>query len=135
MTTTNDGAPATSDRPLKDLIGNITDDLSRLFRQEVELAKAEVKQEGKKVATATAMFAAAVMALLLTATMISLAVVYLLTEVMHPGLAALLVGVLWAVAAVVLQATARTRMRSVAPLPQTAETLKENAQWLQNPTK
>ena len=31
-----------------ELIGEITGDLSRLFRQEVELAKAEVREEAKK---------------------------------------------------------------------------------------
>ena len=75
------------------------------------------------------------MAGLLAAILLSFAVVYALAEVMHIGWAALIVAVVWGVAAAALQAAGRRKLRTVAPLPQTAETMKENAQWLQNPTK
>ena len=38
-----------------ELIGEISDDLSKLFRQEVELAKAEIKQEASKAGKAAGM--------------------------------------------------------------------------------
>ena len=54
---------------------------------------------------------------------------------MDPGWAALLVAVVWAVAGAVLYVTGRQRLRAVSPVPrQTVETLKEDAQWLKNPT-
>lgn len=121
-------------RPLGELIGDITSNLSRLFRQEVELAKAEMRQEGKKAAAAAGMLAAAAVAGVLTLVLVSFALVYLLAEVMHIALAALLVGVVWAIAGAVLMAAGRRRMRTVTPLPKTTETMKENARWLQNPT-
>lgn len=123
-----------SGRPLGDLIGDITGDLSRLFRQEVELAKAEVRQEGKKVASATAMFAVAAIGGLLAAMLLSFAVVYALAEIMHIGWAALIVAVVWGAVAYAMQASGRKRLKEVEPLPQTTQTLKENASWLQNPT-
>lgn len=129
-----DPAGVPKEKALGDLIGDITGDLSRLFRQEVELAKAEVRQEGRKVAAATGMFAGATVAGLLTAMLASMALMFGLAELMHLGWAALIVAVLWAVAAFALQAAARNRLRSVEPLPQTTQTLKENASWLQNPT-
>lgn len=131
-------SPKTDDmadqRPLGELIGNITHDLSQLFRQEVELAKAEMRQEGKKAAGAAAMMAAGAVAALLTLVLVSFALVYLLAEAMHIALAALLVGVVWAIAGAVLISAGRKRMRTVTPLPKTTETMKENARWLQNPT-
>lgn len=120
---------------LGEVFSDIAGDLSRLFRQEVALARAEVRQEAKKAGSAAGMFAGAGMAALLTAVLLSFALVYALAEVMHIGWAALIVGVVWAVAAAVLQGAARRRLRTVEPLPQTTETLKENAQWLQNPTR
>ena len=122
------------DRGLGDLIGDITSDLSRLFRQEVDLAKAEVRQEGRKVASASGMFAGAVVGGLLAAMLLSFALVYALSEIMHPGWAALLVAVVWAAVAFVLQANGRRRLKEVEPLPQTTQSIKENAQWLQNPS-
>jgi Putative Actinobacterial Holin-X, holin superfamily III len=122
------------EKGLGDLIGDITGDLSRLFRQEVELAKAEVREEGKKVAAATGMFAGATVAGLVTAILVSFALVFALAEVMHIGWAALIVGVLWAVVAIALQSAGRRRLKTVEPLPQTTQTLKENVSWLQNPT-
>jgi hypothetical protein len=126
---------AGKERPIGQLIGDITDDLSRLFRQEVELAKAEALQEGRKAAVAAANIAAAGVAGVLAATLLSLAAMFALAELMHIGWAAVIVALLWTVVAVALQAAGRQKLRSVAALPQTTETLKENAQWLQNPTK
>lgn len=126
---------AGKERPLGELIGDITGDLSHLLRQEVELAKAEALQEGKKALIAVANFVVAGIAGILVAILLSFAVVYALAELMHIGWAALIVAMVWAVVAVALQATGRQKWRTVAALPQTTETLKENAQWLQNPTK
>ncbi len=135
MSTTPRPAWTADGRPLGELIGDITDDLSRLFRQEVELAKAEAVQEGKKVAAGGARLAGAGVAALLAGILVSFAVVYALAEVMHIGWAALIVAVVWAIVAVVLQASGRRVLRTVEPLPETRETIKENAKWLQNPTR
>ncbi|HET8683622.1 MAG TPA: phage holin family protein [Micromonosporaceae bacterium] len=134
MTTAQSGDSTTQPK-LGEVLGDIAGDLSRLFRQEVALAKAEVRQEAKKAGGAAGMLAGAGMAALLTVVLLSFALVYALAEVMHIGWAALVVGVLWAIAAAALQAAGRRRMRDVEALPQTTETLKENAQWLQNPTR
>jgi hypothetical protein len=135
MTTgpTPDGSPP-KDRPLGELIGNITDDLSTLFRKEIELAKAEARHEGKKVAMATGMYAGAAVAGLLTAIMLSFALVYALSEIMHPGWAAFILTIVWAFVGLLLYYEARRKLKTVEPLPQTTQSLKENAQWLQNPT-
>lgn len=120
---------------LGELIGEITSDLSRLFRQEVELAKAEAKQEAKKAGRAGGLLGGAAMAGYLVIVLLSLAAVFGLGEVMPLGWAALIVAVVWAVIGAVLYSAGRKQLRTVNPVPQqTAETMKENAQWLRNPT-
>ena len=45
-----------------DIIGNISNDLSQLFRQEIELAKAELRQEAGKTGKAAGMLGGAITA-------------------------------------------------------------------------
>jgi len=118
-----------------ELIGDISDDLSKLFRQEVELAKAEVRQEASKAGKAAGMLGAAGFAGYLAVLLLSFALVFALGNVMDLGWAALIVAAIWAIVGGVLYAAGRKRLRTVSPVPrQTVETIKEDAQWLKNPT-
>jgi hypothetical protein len=126
---------ASPDRSIGDLIGEISDDLSRLFRKEVELARAELRQEAGKAGRAAGMLGGAALAGYMVALLVTLALVFALANVMDAGWAALIVAVLWAVIGSVLYSAGRRRLRTVSPVPkQTVETLKEDAQWLRNPT-
>ena len=126
---------APQDASVGQLISDISDDLTTLFRQEVELAKAEIRQEARKAGKAAGMLGGAGFAGYMVALLLTLALVAALSNVMDPGWAALIVAVVWAVIGAVLFATGRQRMRTVSPVPrQTVETLKEDAQWLKNPT-
>jgi hypothetical protein len=123
------------DTSIGQIIGEISDDLSKLFRQEVELAKAEVRQEATKAGKAAGMLGGAGLAGYMTLLLLSFAVVFGLGNVMDLGWSALIVAVVWGAAAAILYATGRRRLRTVDPVPrQTVDTLKEDAQWLKNPT-
>ncbi|MER7368241.1 phage holin family protein [Nonomuraea wenchangensis] len=112
------------------LVGEIGEDISKLFRQEVALAKAEIRQEATKAGKAAGLLGGAGFAASMTALLLTLAVMFGLGNVMDLGWAAFIVAVIWAIAADVLYTTGRTRMREVEPKPeQTIETLKEDAQW------
>jgi uncharacterized membrane protein YqjE len=118
-----------------ELIGNISDDLSTLFRQEVELAKAELKQEASKAGKAAGMLGVAGFAGYLTVVLLSFALVFALANVMDAGWAALIVAVLWAIIGAVLFVAGRNKLKTVDAVPhRTVDTLKEDAQWLKNPT-
>ena len=118
-----------------ELIGNISNDLSTLFRQEVELAKAEIKQEATKAGKAAGMLGGAGFAGYLAVVLLSFALVFALGNVMDLGWAALIVGVIWAVIGAVLYANGRKKLKTVDPVPhRTVDTIKEDAQWLKNPT-
>jgi hypothetical protein len=123
------------DTTIGNLISDISDDVSRLFRQEIDLAKAELRQEASKAGKAAGMLGGAGFAGYLTVLLLSFALVYGLGNVMDLGWAALLVAAIWGVVAAVLYATGRNKLRTVSPVPrQTVETIKEGAQWLKNPT-
>jgi len=123
MTRADTGSPA--DRSFGDLMGEVTRDLSTLVRQEVELAKAELREEGKKAGKAAGMFGGAGLAGYMVLLFLSIALWWGLSNVMDQGWAALIVAVIWAVVAAVLYALARSRMRAVRALPRTTETVKE----------
>ena len=115
-----------SDASVGELIGEVTRDLSTLMRQELDLAKAEVKQEVVKAARAGGMLGAAGFAGYMVLVFASIAAWQGLAEVMPSGWAALIVTAVWAVAGAVLFAMGRQRMREVNPKPErTVETVSE----------
>ena len=115
-----------SNASVGDLIGEVTRDLSTLMRQELELAKAEVKQEATKAAKAGGMFGAAGFAGYMVLVFVSIAAWQGLAEVMPSGWAALVVTAFWALVGTVLFVLGRQRMREVNPKPErTVETMSE----------
>jgi len=136
----DDGADAPADRDpgdtsVGDLIGNISNDLSQLFRQEVDLAKAELKQEASKAGKAAGMLGGAGFAGYLAVVLLSFAAVFGLANVMDGGWAALIVAVIWGIIGAVLYVIGRNKLKTVDPMPRrTVDTIKEDAQWLKNPT-
>ncbi|MFI6851625.1 phage holin family protein [Streptomyces sp. NPDC050416] len=124
------------DRSAGELLSAVTSDLQTLFRQEVELAKTEIREEATKAGKAAGMYGGAGFGGYMVALFLSLAAVFGLANVMDAGWAALIVAAVWAVIAAVLYVMGRSRMREVSPKPeQTAQTLKEDAQWARHPTK
>lgn len=125
------GAPPTEDqRSLGEIVGDIADNLSTLVKQEMELARTELKQEAAKAGKGAGMLGGAGVAGLLTLFFASLALTYLLDNWMPVELAALITTVLWAVVAGVLAMTGRKALKQSHPeLPRTQQTLKEDAAW------
>jgi Putative Actinobacterial Holin-X, holin superfamily III len=132
---TDDRSEEVEQTSIGELIGNISNDLSQLFRQEVELAKAELKQEAAKAGKAGGMLGGAAFAGYLAVVLLSFALVFALSNVMDPGWAALIVAVIWLIVGAVLYANGRKKLKDVDPVPhRTVDTLKEDAQWMKNPT-
>ena len=124
------------DQSFSELLGEVTGDLQTLFRQEVALAKAELREEAVKAGKAAGFLSGATVAGYLAVLLLSFAVVFGLAELIGLGWAALVVAVVWAIVAAVLAVVGRNRMREVSPKPErTIETLKEDAQWAKHPTR
>jgi VIT1/CCC1 family predicted Fe2+/Mn2+ transporter len=124
------------DRSIGELFSDVSKDLSTLMRQEVELAKAELRQEASKAGKASAMLVGAGVAGLLLLIFASAALMWALAAVMPTGWAALIVAVIWAIIAAILAQVGRTRLKSVNAVPErTVQTVKEDAQWAKNRAK
>ncbi|MER6118086.1 phage holin family protein [Streptomyces sp. A0642] len=120
-----------ADPSVGELVGEISEDFSRLVRSEIELAKAEITQEATRAGKAGGMLAGSGYAGHLVLLMGSLAAVFGLAHLVDLAWAALIVTAVWAVVGAVLFVVGRARMRAVRVKPErTAETLKEDAQWV-----
>ena len=109
-----------------ELIGEVAQDLSTLMRQELALAKAEVKEEAVKAGQAAGMLGAAGFAGYMVLLFASIPAWWGLAAVMASGWAALVVAAVWAVMGAVLFVVGRRRIREVNPKPErTTETVKE----------
>jgi len=117
------------------LMSEIAADVSTLMRQEVELAKAEIKIEAGKAGKAAGMLGGAGFAGYLAVVLLSFAAVFGLANVMDAGWAALIIAVVWGIVGAVLYLNGKKKLQTVDPMPRrTVDTLKEDAQWLKNPT-
>ncbi|MET7945413.1 phage holin family protein [Micromonospora sp. NPDC005324] len=109
-----------------ELIGEVTRDMSTLVRKEVELAKAELREEVSQAGKAGGMFGGAGLAGFLAVLFVSYALWWGLSNTMDQGWAALIVAVLWAAVAGGLFINARTQLkRARAVLPRTKQTARE----------
>ncbi|MFI5926113.1 phage holin family protein [Micromonospora sp. NPDC051543] len=109
-----------------DLLGDVTRDLSTLVRKEVELAKAELREEVSQAGKAGGMFGGAGLAGFLAVLFLSYAAWWGLSNVMDQGWAALIVAVVWAAVAGGLFLNARTQLkRAREVLPRTKQTARE----------
>jgi uncharacterized membrane protein YqjE len=120
------------DRPIGEVAGLLTRDLSQLIRQELELAKAEMGEKTKKILPGAAMAAGAVFVALCAAGALTAFVVLVLALFLDAWLAALITGVALAIVAAGMAWAGKERVQEAGmPVPeQTIETMKEDAQWM-----
>src|SRR6478736_4748879 len=104
-----------------ELLGDVTRDLSTLMRQEVDLAKAELKQSATKAGKGTGMLAGAGVGGHFVLLFLSLALMFALGAIMPLGWSALITAVVWAIIAAVLASMGRKELKQIKGLPQTGE--------------
>ena len=123
------------DRPVGELVKDLSAQTSTLVRKEIELARAEIQQQGKVAGKGAGMLAGAAVAGLLALGALTAGLIALLDKAMATWVAALIVMALWAIVALVLaKAGQKSLKRATPPAPQTVETVKEDIQWAKNPT-
>jgi hypothetical protein len=127
---------------MSSLVGGIINDAQQLVRQEITLARQEIHQEVNKAKTAALSLALGGVVAFFGGLLLSFALVHLLywlTNDLHerfPLWACYgIVGGLCALVGVLLLVAARNKAGDIHLVPpQTAETLKENVQWIKNQT-
>lgn len=110
-----------------ELLGDISRDISTLMRQEVALAKAEVRESARNAGTGAGLLGGAAVGAHFVLLFLSLALWWALGEGADLGLgwSALIVAAIWAVIAAVLAVVGRNKVQQVKGVPRTVETTKE----------
>jgi len=120
----NRDADSRSGATLGELVGDVTRDLSTLLRQELALARAELRQEAVTTGKAAGSLGAAGFAGCMVALFVSIALWRGMANVMDESWAALLVAVLWAAAAALLYSIGRQKLRDLRRPERTLDTLR-----------
>jgi hypothetical protein len=128
---TSSSTPDVSRHSVGELVKEVTQDLTKLFNQELALAKLEVKVEAKKAGKTAGAFGGAGVAGYFAVLFASLTLMFALASLFDSFTwAALVVTVLWAIVGAVLFSRAKKTAAQINPKPEmTVQTLKEDAQW------
>jgi MFS family permease len=124
------------ERGLGDLVKTLSSDFSTLLRLEVELAKAEVAEKGKKAGVGAGMFGGAAVAGLMMLGALTAFLILVLDIAMPAWAAALIVTIIWGAVAGFLALKGREKLAAMGkPVPEkTVATVKEDVQWLKDRT-
>jgi len=108
------------------LVSDISNDLSTLMRQEVALAKAELKQSATKAGKGAGMLAGAGYAGHMVALFLSIALWWALSHLVGHSWSALIVAILWGIIGAVAFTMGKKKFQQVNPKPErTVETLQQ----------
>jgi uncharacterized membrane protein YqjE len=124
------------EQPIGDLLKQLASETTTLVRQELDLAKAEMREKGKKAGPGFGMIGAAGGVALLALGALTACLILALDGVMPNWLAALIVAVVYGAVAAVLYVRGKEKVDDAgSPAPrQTIETVKEDVQWAKHPT-
>lgn len=131
------GPRSARDESIGQLLSDLSSDTSRLMRQEVALAQAELKQKAKAAGKGAGMLAGAAVTGLAMLGALTAFLIVLIDLVTPLWAAALAVTVLWGLVAAVLAMTGRKEMQRATPAKpeQTIETIKEDVSWAKTQAK
>jgi MFS family permease len=125
------------DRPIGDLVRQLSDQTTTLVRQEIELAKAEMTAKGKQVGMGAGAFGGAGVFGLYAVGAITACLILALSTAVAGWLAALIVGIVYAAIAGVLALIGKKKTQAGAPpVPERAiSSTKEDVEWAKTRAK
>jgi uncharacterized membrane protein YqjE len=114
-----------------ELLKELSDHTTTLVRKEIELAKAELGEKGKKAGEGAGMFGGAGLFCVFAFGALTTCIIAALDSAMELWLAALIVAVAYGAIAAVLALQGRNKVREAGPpVPEQAtESVKEDVQW------
>lgn len=133
----HNGQTDLSDRPVGELVKDLSEQTSRLVRQEVELAKVELAEKGKRAGQGAGMFGGAGLFGLFAFGALTATFILALSTVVAPWLAALIVTVVYGAIAGVLALQGKNKVQEAGPpLPEQAvDSTKEDVAWVKTRAK
>jgi len=125
------------DHSIGELVKDLATETSTLVRQEIDLAKAEMTDRGKRAGKGVGLLAAGGVVALLALGALTACFITALDDAMPTWLAALIVTVVYAAIAGALMSTGRKQVREAAPpVPEkTIDSVKEDVQWAKTRTR
>jgi Putative Actinobacterial Holin-X, holin superfamily III len=132
-----DAQPALRDHSIGELVKDLATETSTLVRQEIDLAKAEMTDRGKRAGKGVGMLAAGAVVAVLAFGALTAGLIAALDLAMPTWLAALIVTVVYgAIAAVLVQIGRKQVQEAAPPVPEeTIESVKEDVQWAKTRTR
>jgi hypothetical protein len=117
------------ERPLSELISDVTAQVQQLVRKEMELARVETKEQITRAGKGAGAFGAAGAVGFVALILLAFAAAWGLAEVMATGLAFLVVGVVFLAVAGALAAQGKAKFARLDPVPQaTVQTVKQDVE-------
>jgi MFS family permease len=119
------------ERPIGELFKQLSEETSTLIRQELELARAELKEKGREAGKGAGFLGGAGLLGLLAAGALTACLILLLDKAVAAWVAALIVAVVYGAIAAVLALRGKDRVQAATPPTpeQTVETVKEDVEW------
>jgi MFS family permease len=126
-----------NDRPIPELLKDLSEQTTMLVRQEIELAKAEMTAKGKQVGIGAGAFGGAALVGLYAVGALTAALVLALSTAVDGWLAALIVGVVYGAVAGVLALVGKSKAQAGSPpVPERAiSSTKEDVEWAKTRAK
>jgi uncharacterized membrane protein YqjE len=124
------------ERSVSDVLQDILRNLQEMVRSEVRLAKVEIRDEVRRAVSSSIWIVAGVVGALSAWIFLLWTVTYSLATRMSMWAATLVVAVVMACIASVLVIGGIRKVRRIQPIPErTVESVKENLEWMKQPTK
>ena len=125
------------DRPVAELMKQLSEQTATLVRQELDLAKAELTVKGKRAGVGAGMFGGAGLFGLYALGALTACVILLLSTAMTAWVAALIVTAVYGAVAGVLALVAKNKVQAgTPPVPeQTVDSVKEDVRWTKQRAK
>jgi Putative Actinobacterial Holin-X, holin superfamily III len=124
------------ERSVSDVVQDILRNVQEILRSEVRLAKAEIRHEATKAAASALWLTVGVVGVLSAWMFLLWTAAYALATILPMWAATLVIAVVMAAAGSVLIAAGLRRFTQITPMPErTIESLKENLEWMKQPTK
>jgi hypothetical protein len=119
---------------MSELFGQLSEQASTLVRQEVELAKAELRHKGKQAGVGAGLIGGGGLLALGAIGALTTTLILVLSTWLDAWLASLIVTVVYGAAAAALALTGKEKVQAVgSPVPeQTMQTLKEDVRWAES---
>jgi uncharacterized membrane protein YqjE len=128
----SDAQTQARERPTAELLRELSEQTTTLVRKEIELAKVELTEKGKRAGAGAGLFGGAALLAAFAFAAVTACLILALATAIAAWLAALIVGVVYSAIAAAFALAGRAQLRrATPPVPEQAvETTKEDVEWV-----